>query len=188
MADSKYNWMHMKEIREKLLKENSSIYMTADMLGPDIDSISKKQFSIFVEDEGNKVFILIQSVSGNIVTEEDIYAELKSRGIVIGIKHDVITEIIKKRKRNEKILIAEGIPAKDGKNVFGEIIHANHGTEKKPLKGKGFIIDSDGVTFMANYIMNSNISTMGKVIVSGSKGVLLGDKICVVKGVDTYNL
>lgn len=343
----------MKEIREKLLKENSSIYMTADMLGLDIDSISKKQFSIFVEDEGNKVFILIQSVSGNIVTEEDIYAELKSRGIVIGIKHDVITEIIKKRKRNEKILIAEGIPAKDGKNgwyeffvrldlpripaplpdggvdyvnieafemvedgekiaiyhpaecgtdgknVFGEIIHANHGTEKKPLKGKGFIIDSDGVTYisklngkfeyingmifitnmvivredvtsvtgklevdgsvyvvgsvysggyisatgdiiieynaeaarliaggnimikkgscsknecfiqangevsggffeganieaegniMANYIMNSNISTMGKVIVSGSKGVLLGGKICAVKGVDTYNL
>lgn len=150
----------------------------------------KKQFSIFVEDEGNKVFLLIQSVSGNIVTEEDIYAELKSRGIVIGIKHDVITEIIKKRKRNEKILIAEGIPAKDGKNgwyeffvrldlpripaplpdggvdyvnieafemveegekiaiyhpaecgtdgknVFGEIIHANHGTEKKAIKRK----------------------------------------------------
>ncbi len=36
--------------------------------------------------------------------------------------------------------------------------------------------------------MNSDINTMGKVIVSGSKGVLLGGKICAVRGVDTYNL
>ncbi len=40
----------------------------------------------------------------------------------------------------------------------------------------------------ANYIMNSDINTMGKVIVSGSRGVLLGGRICAVKGVDTFNL
>lgn len=40
----------------------------------------------------------------------------------------------------------------------------------------------------ANYIMNSNINTLGKVIVSGSKGMLLGGTACAVKGVDTYNL
>ena len=40
----------------------------------------------------------------------------------------------------------------------------------------------------ANYIMNSNINTMGRVIVSGSKGVLLGGRICAVRGVDTFNL
>ena len=40
----------------------------------------------------------------------------------------------------------------------------------------------------ANYIMNSNINTLGKVIVSGSKGMLLGGKACAVRGVDTYNL
>ncbi len=40
----------------------------------------------------------------------------------------------------------------------------------------------------ANYIMNSYINTMGRVIVSGSKGVLLGGRICAVKGVDTFNL
>lgn len=40
----------------------------------------------------------------------------------------------------------------------------------------------------ANYIMNSNINAMGKVIVSGSKGVLLGGTIRAVRGVDTYNL
>ena len=45
-----------------------------------------------------------------------------------------------------------------------------------------------GGNVKANYIMNSNISTMGKVIVSGSKGVLLGGTISAVRGVDTYNL
>ncbi len=40
----------------------------------------------------------------------------------------------------------------------------------------------------ANYIMKSNINTMGRVIVSGSKGMLFGGKTCAVRGVDTYNL
>lgn len=48
-------------------------------------------------------------------------------------------------------------------------------------------IEAEG-NIMANYIMNSNINTMGKVIVSGSKGMLLGGTVRAVKGVDTYNL
>lgn len=48
-------------------------------------------------------------------------------------------------------------------------------------------IEADG-NIMANYIMNSEINTMGKVIVSGSKGMLLGGKVRAVRGVDTYNL
>ena len=36
------------------------------------------------------------------VTEEDIYKELKKRGIVIGIKREAITEMIKHRRMNEK--------------------------------------------------------------------------------------
>ncbi len=187
----------------------------------------------------------------------------------------------------------------DGQNIFGEVLHANTGTEKKPLKGEGFMIAPDGVTYVsrlngkfeylngriiitnmvivredvtavtgklvvdgsvyvigsvysggyieaagdiivehnveagkliaggnimikkgscskndcfieakgevsgsffeaanidadgnvrANYIMNSNINTMGKVIVSGSKGMLLGGRACAIKGIDTYNL
>ena len=45
-----------------------------------------------------------------------------------------------------------------------------------------------GGNVKANYIMKSNINTMGKVIVSGSKGMLLGGRTCAVRGVDTYNL
>ena len=39
------------------------------------------------------------------VTEEDIYETLKVRGISVGIKHEAITDMIKKRRMNEKILI-----------------------------------------------------------------------------------
>ncbi len=343
----------MKEKRENLLKEKTTTYMTADKLGIDISSMTKKDFSIFVEDNGNCVYAFIRFVAGNIVTEDDIYKALKKRGIVNGIKRGAITEMIRKRRMNEKILIAEGTPAEDGKNgwfeffvrldlpripaplpdggvdyvnieafemvdegekiaiyhpaekgkdgenVFGEVIHANEGAEKKPLKGKGFTIAPDGVTYLsnmngkfeyvngqiiisnmiivredvtavtgklevdgsvyvigsvysggyisatgdiivehnveacklvaggnvmikkgscskngcfieaggevsgsffeaanidagsnirANYIMNSNINTMEKVFVSGSKGMLLGGRTRAVKGVDTYNL
>lgn len=317
------------------------------------ESNGKKEFVISIEENGNKAYAYIPWVPGNIVTKEDIYQDLEKREIIYGIKHDAITDLIDKKRLNEKILIAEGIPAQrgedgwfeffvrldlpripaplpdgsvdyvnieafemvdkgeklavyhraqkgiSGKNIYGETIHAENGTEKKPLRGVGFTIAEDGVTYIskingkfeytagrititnilvvrenvtavtgklevdgsvyvvgnissggyikasgdiiieqnvetarliaggnimikqgscskndcfieaggevsgsffeavnitaggnvkANYIMNSNINTMGKVVVSGSKGVLLGGVIRAVRGVDTYNL
>lgn len=317
------------------------------------DSFRKCEFSISIEENGNKAYIYIPWMPGNKVTEEDIYRDLERREIVYGIKTDVITDLIRKKRMNEKILIAEGIPAekgkdgwfewfvrldlpripaplpdgsvdyvnieafemvdedekiavyhraeegRDGKNIYSETIHAEKGVEKKQLRGVGFKIEPDGVTYRskmngkfeftggriiitnmllvredvtsvtgklevegsvyvigsiysggyikatgdiiiehnvesgrliaggnvmvkkgscskndcfidaggevsgsffeaaninaggnvkANYIMNSRINAMGRVIVSGSKGVLLGGTISAVKGVDTYNL
>ena len=343
----------MKEKRENLLKEKTTTYRTKDRPGADDGIFLKKEFSILVEDNGNKVYAFIQFITGDDVTEEDIYDALEERRIVNGINKQAITEMIKKKRVNEKVLIAEGTPAepgkngwyeffvrldlpripaplpdggvdyvnieafemvekgerlavyhraekgKDGQNVFGEVIHASDGAEKKPLKGEGFTIEPDGVTYIAkisgkfefingqiiitnmiivredvtavtgklevdgsvyvvgsvhsgghisatgdiivehnveagrlvaggnvmikkgscskndcfidakgevsgsffeaaninaegniraNYIMNSNINTLEKVIVSGSKGMLLGGLTRAVKGVDTYNL
>lgn len=343
----------MKEKRQNLMKEKTKRHAESEKQGIDIQSYVKKEFSIFVEDNGNKAFGFIPWIPGNMVTAEDIYDALEKRGIVVGINHEAITDMIKKRRMNEKILIAEGTPAEagengwyeffvrldlpripaplpdggvdyvnieafemvdegekiavyhpaqkgvDGQNIFGEVLHANKGIEKKPLKGQGFTIAPDGVTYLsrlngkfeylngriiisnmivvredvtavtgklevdgsvhvigsvysggyisatgdiiiehnvqagrliaggnimikkgscskndcfieakgevsgsffeaanieaggnvrANYIMNSNINTMGKVIVSGSKGMLLGGKACAVMGVDTFNL
>ncbi len=348
-----YSGTDMQEKRERLLKDKTEKHTSSGNSGIDIQSLVKKEFSIFVEDNGNKAYAFITWIPGNMVTEDDIYSALKKRGIVIGIKHEAISEMIKKRRMNEKVLIAEGTPAEagqdgwyeffvrldlpripaplpdggvdyvnieafemveegekiavyhpaqkgiDGQNVFGEVLHANMGTEKKPLKGVGFMIAPDGVTYVsrlngkfeylngrivisnmiivredvtavtgklevdgsvyvigsvfsggqivatgdiiiehnvetaklvaggnvmikkgscskndcfieakgevsgsffeaaninadgnvkANYIMNSNINTLGKVIVSGSKGMLLGGKVRAVMGVDTYNL
>lgn len=343
----------MKEKRDKIIKDKTVKQSDNKRSNLNSKDVPKKEFSIFVENDGIKAFAFIPWIPGNIVKEEDIYDALKERGIVTGIKEEAITELINKKRMNEKVLIAEGIPAEEGKNgwyeffvrldmpripaplpdggvdyvnieafemvdegekiavyhparkgtdghnIFGEVIHANNGIEKKQLKGKGFFIDKDGVTYRskmngkfeylngkinisnmiivredvtavtgklevdgsvyvvgsvysggcieatgdiivehnvetarliaggnvmikkgscskndcfieahgevsgsffesaniiaggnvkANYIMKSNISTMGKVIVSGSKGLLLGGKVCAVKGVDTYNL
>lgn len=317
------------------------------------DSLNKKEFVISIEENGNKAYAYIPWIPGNAVTKENIYHELERRGIVYGIKHDAIANLIDKRRMNEKVLIAEGIPASRGQdgwfeflvrldlpripaplpdgsvdyvnieafemvdegekiviyhpaqkgstgtNIYGESIHAENGTEKKPLRGVGFTIAPDGVTYIskmngkfefvagrilitnmlvvreditavtgrlevdgsvhvigsiysggyikatgdiiiehnvetaqliaggnimikkgscskndcfieaggevsgsffeaaninaggdvkANYIMNSNINTKGRVIVSGNKAMLLGGKICAIKGVDTFNL
>lgn len=349
-----YSGSDMKKMREELLSNSKTTNtMDADSLEASIHALRKKEFNISVEDNGNKAYAYIPWIPGNMVTEEDILNDLENRGITIGIKRDAITNMIKQRRMNEKILIAEGTPAEkgkdgwfeffvrldlpripaplpdggvdyvnieafemvdegekiavyhpaerghDGQNVFGEVIHANNGLEKNPLKGVGFMIADDGVTYLsrmngkfefvngriiisnmiivredvtsvtgklevdgsvyvigsvysggyikatgdiiiehnvetgrliaggnvmikkgscsrndcfieadgevsgsffeaaninaggnvkANYIMNSNINTLGKVIVSGSKGMLLGGRICAVKGVDTYNL
>ncbi len=313
----------------------------------------KKEFSVFVEENGNNAYAHIPWVPGNVVTKDDIYYDLEKRGIVFGIKKEAIDDLIDRRRMNEKVLIAEGIPAHKGKdgwfewfvrldlpripaplpdggvdyvnieafemvdegerialyhqaeegttgtNVYGESIHAEGGVELKPLRGVGFTLEPDGVTYRskmngkfefvggrinisnmlivredvtavtgklevdgsvyvigsiysggyikatgdiiiehnvetgrliaggnvmikkgscskndcfidaggevsgsffeaaninaggnvkANYIMNSTINTMGRVIVSGSKGVLLGGTISAVKGVDTFNL
>lgn len=317
------------------------------------NSLQTKEFSISIEENGNKAYAYIPWIPGNMVTEEDIYHDLERREIVFGIKDDAIRDLIMKKRMNEKVLIAEGIPAQkgkdgwfewfvrldlpripaplpdggvdyvnieafemvdegekiavyhraeagsSGKNIYGEMIHAENGAEKKPLRGVGFTIEPDGVTYVskmngkfeftagrilitnmlivredvtsvtgklevdgsvyvvgsiysggyikasgdiiiehnvetgkliaggnimikkgscskndcfidaggevsgsffeaaninaggnvkANYIMNSIINTLGKVIVSGSKGVLLGGKISAVRGVDAYNM
>ncbi len=348
-----YSASDMKKARQEQIDKMTSKPDPVSVGDSLLDSLRKKEFVITIEENGNKAYAYIPWSPGNMVTEEDIYDDLQRREIVFGIRHEAITKLIKKKKRNVKVLIAEGVPAvrgKDGwfeffvrldmpripaplpdggvdyvnieafemveegekiavyhpaekgtcgKNIYGETIHAEDGIEKKPLRGEGFRIAPDGVTYLskmsgkfeyingriiitnmlvvqedvtavtgklevdgsvyvigsiysggyikatgdiiiehnveaarliaggnvmikkgscsrndcfieaegevsgsffeaaninargnvkANYIMNSNINTLGRVIVSGKKGVLLGGRICAVKGVDTYNL
>lgn len=351
-----YSATDMKEKRQAVIdgKKTSAINQkNKEEKNSSSDSSQKKEFYISIEENGNKAYAYIPWLPNNIVTKEDIYDDLERRDIVFGINHKAINELFDKKRLNEKVLIAEGIPAQKGKdgwfewfvrldlpripaplpdggvdyanveafemvdagekiafyhraekgtlgrNIYGEMIYAESGTEKKPLRGVGFQIEPDGVTYTskisgkfeftagrivitnmmivredvtavtgrlevdgsiyvignvssggqikatgdiiiehnvetcrltaggnimikkgscskndcyidaggevsgsffeaatinargnvkANYIMNSNINTMGKVIVSGSKGVLLGGRICAVRGVDTFNL
>lgn len=355
-----YSATDMREIRQKLINGLTQEAPKADIEeekgkagSSSYDPYRKKEFVISIEDNGNCAYAYIPWLPGNVVTKEDIYYDLDRRGIVFGIKHDAIAEMIEKRRMNEKVLIAEGIPAvrgkdgwfeffvrldlpripaplpdggvdyvnieafemveenekiavyhpaeegRDGKNIYGETIHGESGTDQKRLRGEGFILAPDGVTYIsklngkfeytggriiitnmmvvredvtavtgklevdgsvyvvgsiysggyikasgdiiieynveaarliaggnvmikkgscsrgdcfieaggevsgsffeaaninaggnvkANYIMKSNINTMGKVIVSGSKGMLLGGRTRTVRGVDTYNL
>ena len=168
-----------------------------------VNSLRKNEFVISIEDNGNKAYAYIPWIPGNSVTKEDIYNDLRRREIVFGIKDEAITDMIVKRRMNEKILIAEGVPAQkgtdgwfeffvrldlpripaplpdggvdyvnieafemvdegekiavyhpagkgsNGKNIYGETIHAENGMEKKPLRGVGFRIAPDGVTYLS---------------------------------------
>lgn len=346
-----YSKTDMKERRQQLLKEKEEKNIVVDKTYSDI--IRQKEINISIEDNGNKVYALIPWIPGNQVIEEDIYEDLSNRGIISGIDEEAISDMVRNRRMNQKILIAQGKPAVKGKdgwyeffvridlpripaplpdggvdyvnieafemveegqkiavyhpaengidgcNVFGETIHAERGIEQNAIRGEGFLIAADGLTYVArisgkfemlngriiiskmlviredvtgvygrieidgsvyvvgsvhsggfisatgdiiveynveaakliaggnimikrgscskhdclieaggevsgsffeaaninatgdvkaNYIMNSNISTMGRVIVSGSRGMILGGKVCAVKGVDTYNL
>ena len=177
------------------------------------DSLNKKEFVISIEENGNKAYAYIPWIPGNAVSREDIYYDLERRGIVYGIKHDAIADLIDKRRMNEKVLIVEGIPASRGQdgwfeflvrldlpripaplpdgsvdyvnieafemvdegekiviyhpaqkgssgtNIYGESIHAENGTEKKPLRGVGFTIAPDGVTYISK--MNGKFEFVG---------------------------
>lgn len=167
------------------------------------DSFRKHEFSISIEDNGNRAYAYIPRLTGNMVTKEDIYNDLQRRKIVFGIRPEAITDLIEKKRTNERVLIAEGIPAQkgqdgwfeffvrldmpripaplpdggvdyvnieafemvdegekiavyhpagkgtDGKNIYNETIHADNGTEQKPLRGEGFVIAPDGVTYLS---------------------------------------
>lgn len=183
------------------------------------DSHRKKEFSITIEENGNKAYAYIPWIPGNTVTKEDIYEDLERREIIFGIKEEAIADMISRRRLNEKILIAEGIPAKrgkdgwfewfvrldlpripaplpdggvdyvnieafemvdegekiafyhraeagtSGKNIYGEMIHAENGMEMKPLRGIGFRIEPDGVTYISK--MNGKFEfTAGRILIT----------------------
>lgn len=64
----------------------------------------------------------------------------------------------------------------DGQNIFGEVLHANKGIEKKPLKGKGFAIAPDGVIYISFIMITSeeaveyekNAMSSALYVISGS--------------------
>lgn len=198
-----YSATDMKEKRQNLI--NGKIAKPVPVSGKSSipDSFRKHEFSISIEDNGNKAYAYVPRLTGNMVTKEDIYNDLKRRKIVFGIIPEAITDLIDKKRTNERILIAEGIPAQrgkdgwfeffvrldmpripaplpdggvdyvnieafemvdegekiavyhpagkgtDGKNIYDETIHADNGTEQKPLRGEGFVIAPDGVTYLS---------------------------------------
>lgn len=198
-----YSATDMKEKRQNLI--NGKIAKPVPVNGKSSipDSFRKHEFSISIEDNGNKAYAYVPRLTGNMVTKEDIYNDLKRRKIVFGIIPEAITDLIDKKRTNERILIAEGIPAQrgkdgwfeffvrldmpripaplpdggvdyvnieafemvdegekiavyhpagkgtDGKNIYDETIHADNGTEQKPLRGEGFVIAPDGVTYLS---------------------------------------
>lgn len=212
-----YSATDMRKARQALIEGRTSKPKSVGSEASPLDSLRKKEFVITVEENGNKAYAYIPWIPGNMVTEEDIYSDLQRREIVFGIKQETITNLIQKKKRNEKVLIAEGVPAVRGKdgwfeffvrldmpripaplpdggvdyvnveafemveegekiavyhpaekgssgtNIYGETIHAEDGMEKKPLRGEGFRIAPDGVTYLSK--LNGKFEYIGGRII-----------------------
>lgn len=209
----------MKEKRLALISGKTSKTSLVDDKDSLLNSLRKNEFVISIEDNGNKAYAYIPWVPGNMVSKEDIYNDLQRREIVFGIKHEAIAELIDKKRMNEKVLIAEGVPARkgkdgwfeffvrldmpripaplpdggvdyvnieafemvdegekialyhpaekgsNGKNIYGETIHADNGMDKKPLRGEGFLIAPDGVTYLSR--MNGKFEYLnGRIIIT----------------------
>lgn len=106
-------------MKEKRLALISGKTTKTSLLGSNdslLNSLRKNEFVISIEDNGNKAYAYIPWVPGNMVTKEDIYNDLQRREIVFGIRHEAISDLIDKRRMNEKVLIAEGVPARKGKD------------------------------------------------------------------------
>ena len=114
-----YSATDMKEKRQKAVSGKRISKDREEKASP-AASLRKKEFSISIEENGNKAYAYIPWIPGNIVKKEDIYQDLERREIVYGIKHEAIADMIDKRRQNEKILIAEGIPAIRGKDGWFE--------------------------------------------------------------------
>lgn len=136
-------------------------------------------------------------VSNMLIVREDVTAvsgriEVDGSVCVIGSVHSggyikATGDIIVEYNMEEGELIAGGnVMIKRGSCSK----HDCYITAKGEVSGKFFEaanIEAEG-NVRANYIMHSHISTMGKVIVSGTKGRVLGGNICAVMGVDTYDV
>lgn len=193
-ADPAYSYDTMKQIR---LAFYSSTDLTPYLDRGFIDD-ELEQIRLALEDKLPFEFLNGRIVITNmIVVREDVTAvtgklEVDGSVYVIGSVHsggyikatgDIIVEY---NVETAKLIAGGNIMIKKGscskRDCFIEADGEVSGSffEAANINARGNV--------KANYIMNSNIRTMGRVIVSGTKGILLGGSICAVKGVDTYNL
>ena len=114
---------------------------------------------------GQKVEIKVDAKKLNVfailntdtISEEDIISVLKSSGIKVGIMYEKIKSIVRKPIIGEPLLIAQGIPAIDGKNATVERKLTGETKERRPV-----ILDNGSVDYKD--VKSYNIVTAGEVL------------------------
>ncbi len=114
---------------------------------------------------GQKVEIKVDAKKLNVfailntdaISEEDIISVLKSSGIKVGIMYEKIKSILRKPIIGEPLLVAQGIPAIDGKNATVERKLTGETKERRPV-----ILDNGSVDYKD--VKSYNIVTAGEVL------------------------
>lgn len=77
-------------------------------------SAEKREVQIRINDDQMKAFLYLPKPGPEAYTEGEVYAMLERKGVVYGIKQDVIRQAVEHQQYNEEILVAEGTHQQDG--------------------------------------------------------------------------
>ncbi|HHW71093.1 MAG TPA: FapA family protein [Clostridiales bacterium] len=92
-----------------------------------------EEIQVSISNDQMKAFItLFPPLGGKVLSKTDIIEELHSNGVVFGIDENKIDEILRNRKYETQIIVAQGKEPQDGKD--GQIIyHVSLDKDRKPL-------------------------------------------------------
>lgn len=132
-------------------------------------------FHLKVNPEKNKAFIKItKPLNEDDFTDNDLKKYLEDKKIVYGIKEDILKKIFKKKKFENKILIAEGKPVRHG--IDGKIKYFFQ-TEIKPKKDEYGNIDYKELSLIQNVKKGGKLAEITPPV-KGFEGInVYGEKI-----------
>lgn len=115
---------------------------------------------VHIEQDGMKALVKLSKVGNyGLLTKEYIISILNENGVIFGIKEEIIDDIIKNRRSNEYIIIAEGKDSTPGRDAI-VLMNAEPFTKKKTVAPK---IDENGVADYKNLDLFQTVN-MGDVI------------------------
>lgn len=82
----------------------------------------KAQAKAYIENHGFQAYLHIvpPAPGGEHISKEDIKRALQEAGVIFGVKESVIDEIVAQPRYDEDVLVAEGVPPKNGVNASFE--------------------------------------------------------------------
>lgn len=143
--------------------------------------MSGQKIEIKVDAKKLNVFVILNEDG---ISEDDIIGVLKSSGIKTGIMHEKIKNIVKKPIIGEPLLVAQGIPAIDGKDATIEHKLTGEVKEKRPV-----ILDNGSVNYKDvksyNTVSSGEILAVKHPPTKGKSGIdVFGNEIPAKDGKD----
>ncbi len=143
--------------------------------------MSGQKVEIKVDAKKLNVFVILNEDG---ISEDDIIGVLKSSGIKTGIMHDKIKNIVKKPVIGEPLLVAQGIPAIDGKDAIIEHKLTGEVKERRPV-----VLDDGSVNYKDvksyNTVSDGEILAVKHPSTKGKSGIdVFGNEIPAKDGKD----
>ncbi|OHD11725.1 MAG: hypothetical protein A2086_12315 [Spirochaetes bacterium GWD1_27_9] len=139
-----------KDLIKKIIKYASAEYCRIGELP--INVVNDSTASVQISSDEMKAFLILTppKTGGFDLENDDINNILKSNGVVVGIKTDILNKLIDYPQYNEPILIAEGIKVKNGQDAE---VHYNFNVNKDEIH----LTEEDGKVDFKNLNIIQNV-------------------------------